>query len=158
MEGRDDLLMLWESQQNQEGNASWTHPAFADAARAADLTHTRYLENAARWRALQTQHQQHPQPQPQPQPQPTQRSQPQPLMQSQQTQFPWINRPYQHPQQAQQAQQQPRSQQSHQQNPGPVSYSQEDLNDAYLRGRYGDRQTPASQTPSERPYNPRRRQ
>ncbi|KAJ5718527.1 hypothetical protein N7488_004173 [Penicillium malachiteum] len=151
MEGRDDLLRLWQSQQNQEGNASWTHPAFADAARAADLTHTRYLEHAARWRAQQTQHQPQPLPQPQSPPQQRQTQQSQPPTQPQQTQFPWLNRPYQHPQQAQQ---QPRSQQPHQQNPGPVSCSQEDLNDAYLRGRHGDRQTSASQTPSEQYVKP----
>ncbi|KAJ5714575.1 uncharacterized protein N7483_011756 [Penicillium malachiteum] len=166
MEGRYDLFRLWESQQNQEGNAAWTHPAFADAARAADLTCTRYMEHAARWRAQQTQHdsqpQSHSQPQPQPQPQlqPQQQQQthpprPQPQSQSQQQprQFPWPqDPPYQHPQQR--PQQHPH-QKSQQQNPGrPIPYSPRDLNDAYLRGRYEDRSTPASQAPSEQYVKP----
>ncbi|KAJ6024015.1 hypothetical protein N7540_004812 [Penicillium herquei] len=130
MEGRDDLLKLWDSQQNQEGNAAWTHPAFADVARAADLTRTRYMEHAARWRAQQMHHQpQQPQQHTQPQPQPQAR------------QHPYLVRPYQHPE-------------AHQQNSGPISYSQQDLTDAYLRGRHADRPMPASQPPSEQHVKP----
>ena len=118
MDDNGDILEIRDGQQHQDEPPAWTHPAFADAVRAADLTRTQYVQLAAHRRAQRMQQQNHQQNYQQVQQQGHPQSQPQNHQQSQ---------PHQHAQQQGHARSQPqgyqRSQSQSYSHGHPQSYS-----------------------------------